>query len=224
MAPQPRKYNMRTSLLRRTHLPQGTGLPLKGTLQPQPPRHGDGGLTGPSHMLGGAAGGVVSGSIPPWELIGKSFFTWMQQMSGPTGQSATAVDTANNTVQAQETTTPKVNPTQEYSLEDDFVIEDSPSEEELEEGQIDDWSSLYCQDEQLGPALPEAAANLANKALRAPMPAAREKALTDKYLRPDNAPGLQVPKVNPEIWRSVSRRTKENDVCFQRCSHTSTRA
>ena len=88
--------------------------------------------------------------------------------------------------------------------EEDFIIGDSSSDES-EEDLTEDWLSLYSQDEKLGPPVPEAAANLTSKVLRASMSLSRGKELTDKHLRPGNVPALQVPKVKLEIWRSISR-------------------
>ena len=75
---------------------------------------------------------------------------------------------------------------------------------------------MYSQEEELGPDLPEMAASLANRALRKPIPADREKELADKVIRPANVTGLVVPRVNPEVWKGMGRRTKETDLNYQR--------
>ena len=68
----------------------------------------------------------------------------------------------------------------------------------------------------MGPELPAAAANLANKALRASMSASRDKELADSNLRPQNCQALAVPRVNQEVWKVLQRKTKEGDVTWQK--------
>ena len=98
----------------------------------------------------------------------------------------------------------------------DFLGDSNSESEDDFEDLLAEVTQTYSRDEALGEELPPAAANLANRALRAGISAQREKELTQKVLRHKNGEAFVVPRVNTEVWKAMQRKTRENDLAMQR--------
>ena len=99
---------------------------------------------------------------------------------------------------------------------------DSSSEGEIE----DDTLSLDCQDDDLlteieqdldnkektADKVADSMAEIINKRFGQGLSETKLRERLDKYVRPDNCPNLQVPKVNAEIWKDLAASVKQADV------------
>ena len=67
-----------------------------------------------------------------------------------------------------------------------------------------------------GPAINLQLAKLVENLLQHGMDAEAKESMLLKYLKPDNCPRLEVVKVNPDIYNSVRRNTKQEDFALQK--------
>lgn len=99
------------------------------------------------------------------------------------------------------------------------LIDEGTEHDELDDVAQKEFNSLhefFDKQEKTSQAVADPTAAIINAALRASVPASREKELLDRVLRPDNCPSLTVPKVNPEIWREMKKATRDDDVSLQK--------
>jgi len=94
------------------------------------------------------------------------------------------------------------------------LLEDS--DKESEEDIYKDIKDFFSKDEKLGPEVSGATAELVEAVMRSSVSHAKEKELAEKIVRPSNCEALQVPRINPEIWKELKRETKDGDLGLQR--------
>ena len=75
---------------------------------------------------------------------------------------------------------------------------------------------FFGQEDLLGPKLDAKIAKMVDVGLRLDVSKLRDKEEAQKILRPENCKTLAVPRVNTEIWPLMGRRTRNNDLSFQR--------
>ena len=70
--------------------------------------------------------------------------------------------------------------------------------------------------EKSGPAIDKGLADVVNEGLRSVGQSEEVKKLQEKFIRPSNVDNLQVPKVEPIIWRNLSDKGKATDAAVQK--------
>ena len=70
--------------------------------------------------------------------------------------------------------------------------------------------------EKSGPAIDKGLADVVNEGLRSVGQSEEVKKLQEKFIRPSNVDNLQVPKVEPIIWRNLSDKGKAMDAAVQK--------
>ena len=91
----------------------------------------------------------------------------------------------------------------------------------LSEGEIVDfWSS----NDDVGPEVAEKVATAVNTGFRNLAPEDKIKELSKEYKTPSNCLGLQVPRVNEELWAKLKKATRARDVQLQNIQGNAMRA
>jgi len=102
------------------------------------------------------------------------------------------------------------------------AIEQYMSEQEREEGEVDDWVEEIMLDmgkkEDTGPAINDNLARLINQLLSGRTAEEKCKDIMKKHVRPDNVNMLVNSRVNPQIWSRLKENTKKSDL---RLAHAS---
>lgn len=84
----------------------------------------------------------------------------------------------------------------------------------------DEWSELqvfFQNVDEIGDAIHEDLANVANKALRSKSEPEKTKQMQEKHKRPKNVENLQIPKVDEQLWMQLKRVSKSYDFAIQKC-------
>ena len=77
---------------------------------------------------------------------------------------------------------------------------------------LDDLAKGLSDDETTGPNISQKLADITLKRWGKQMNAEKLKSVLDKYIRPENCPGMTCKKVNPEIWQLMNSKRKKTDI------------
>ena len=85
-------------------------------------------------------------------------------------------------------------------------------------------TSIFNDDEFLGPKVSDALAKTINEAFSKKPIESKFKALAEKYCSPENCNLLAVPRVNPGIWNDLPRASRKLDVGLQEAQKSAVHA
>ena len=99
------------------------------------------------------------------------------------------------------------------SKELDNILSDGElaSEDESDDDILKELKLVFKGTGKSGPAIDKRLADVVNKGLRSVGQSEEVKKLREKFIRPSNVDNLQVPKVEPIIWRNLSHKGKATD-------------
>lgn len=116
-------------------------------------------------------------------------------------------------------------PTEKNTDGFDDLAECSDIESEAENEQDDEnetnmllseLEECFGSSEKCGDEIMDKLAKVTNEGLRTKLDGSKIKDATEKYLRPRNVENLKTPRVNNEIWRHLSRNTRNQDLKLSR--------
>ena len=90
------------------------------------------------------------------------------------------------------------------------------SEDESDDDILKELKLVFKGTEKSGPAIDKGLADVVNEGLRSVGQSEEVKKLREKFIRPSNVDNLQVPKVEPIIWRNLSDKGKATDAAVQK--------
>ena len=104
------------------------------------------------------------------------------------------------------------------SKELDNILSDGElaSEDESDDDILKELKLVFKGTEKSGPAIDKGLADVVNEGLRSVGQSEEVKKLREKFIRPSNVDNLQVPKVEPIIWRNLSDKGKATDAAVQK--------
>ena len=104
------------------------------------------------------------------------------------------------------------------SKELDDILSDGKlaSEDESDDDILKELKLVFKGTEKSGPAIDKGLADVVNEGLRSVGQSEEVKKLREKFIRPSNVDNLQVPKVEPIIWRNLSDKGKAMDAAVQK--------
>ena len=99
------------------------------------------------------------------------------------------------------------------SKELDNILSDGElaSEDESDDDILKELKLVFKGTEKSGPAIDKGLADVVNEGLRSVGQSEEVKKLWEKFISPSNVDNLQVPKVEPIIWRNLSDKGKATD-------------
>ena len=104
------------------------------------------------------------------------------------------------------------------SKELDNILSDGElaSEDESDDDILKELKLVFKGTEKSGPAIDKGLADVVNEGLQSVGQSEEVKKLREKFIRPSNVDNLQVPKVEPIIWRNLSDKGKATDAAVQK--------
>ena len=104
------------------------------------------------------------------------------------------------------------------SKEFDNILSDGElaSEDESDDDILKEFKLVFKGTEKSGPAIDKGLTDVVNEGLRSVGQSEEVKKLQEKFIRPTNVDNLQVPKVEPIIWRNLSDKGKATDAAVQK--------
>ena len=104
------------------------------------------------------------------------------------------------------------------SKELDNILSDGElaSEDDSDDDILKELKLVFKGTEKSGPAIDKGLADVVNEGLRSVGQSEEVKKLREKFIRPSNVNILQVPKVEPIIWRNLSDNGKATDAAVQK--------
>ena len=128
---------------------------------------------------------------------------------------------------------PSENGVDDFSKDiDDFLDENGGEEEEEEEDKgsdvvndawVNEVSEMFDAPDENGPNMSESLANLVTKILSRRFKADKEEEITGDLKRPGNVPILSNPRVEEEIWRKLTHKTRRQDLALKDVGATMTK-
>ena len=128
---------------------------------------------------------------------------------------------------------PSENGVDDFSKDiDDFLDENGGEEEEEEEDKgsdvvndawVNEVSEMFDEPDENGPNMSESLANLVTKILSRRFKADKEEEITGDLKRPGNVPILSNPRVEEEIWRKLTHKTRRQDLALKDVGATMTK-
>ena len=104
------------------------------------------------------------------------------------------------------------------SKELDNILSDGElaSEDESDDDILKELKLVFKGTEKSGPAIDKGLADVVNEGLQSVGQSEEVKKLREKFIRPSNVDNLQVPKVEPIIWRNLADKGKATDAAVQK--------